>query len=57
MDEEIILSGYCRAIDQSRMVTAEIYDGEKTADCAYPDCPYAPTCKIGQQLQAFFEAK
>lgn len=51
MEEEIIVSGYCRALDQSRMVTLEWYNGQWEADCAWPDCPHAPQCKIGQKME------
>ena len=49
--EERFLTGYCRAIDQSRTVCAELEDGDLTyIDCSYPTCPHAPTCPITQQL-------
>lgn len=51
MEEEIIVTGYCRAQDQSRMVTQELYDGKWEADCAWPDCPYGPQCKIAEKFQ------
>jgi hypothetical protein len=49
--EELFLTGYCRALDQSRTVCAEI-TAEKLeyVDCDYPACPYAPTCPIATQL-------
>ena len=52
MEQEITVSGYCRALDQSRIVFAEFYDGKWEADCAFPDCPYAPNCPIAEKLQA-----
>lgn len=52
MEQEVFLSGYCRAIDQSRMVTVEQWEGSWDADCAYPDCPYAPTCQIADKLRS-----
>ena len=52
MEEERTVSGYCRALDQSRIVFAEFYEGKWEADCAFPDCPYAPGCPIAQQLKA-----
>ena len=51
MEEEIIVTGYCRALDQSRMVTLEFYDGSWEADCAWPDCPCAPQCKLAEKMQ------
>ena len=51
MEKEIFLSGYCRALDQSRMVEVEITDDCVEADCAYPDCPHAPSCQIAQKIK------
>ena len=51
MEQEIFLSGYCRAIDQSRMVAVEITAGQADADCAFPDCPYAPNCQIAEKIR------
>ncbi len=50
MEKEIFVSGYCRALDQSRMVEVEIVDMQVSADCAYPDCPYAPNCQIAKKI-------
>ena len=46
MEEEYILSGYCRMLDQSRMVTLEIYDGQTESDCSFGSCPYESSCTI-----------
>lgn len=51
MEKELFVSGYCRAQDQSRMVEVEICDGEVSADCAYPECPYASNCQIAQKIK------
>jgi len=48
--DEQILSGYCRALDRSRMVVAEEDGGKWEADCAWPDCPHAPACEIAARL-------
>ena len=48
--EEAFFSGYCRAMDGSRTVTAEQVDGCWEADCAYPNCPFADGCTIGKSL-------
>lgn len=50
MEKEIFVSGYCRVLDQSRMVTVEITDDLVEVDCAYPDCPYAPGCPVAQKI-------
>ena len=51
MEKEIFVSGYCRVLDQNRMVAVEICDGEVDACCSYPDCHYAPTCPVAQKIQ------
>ena len=51
MEEEKFFSGYCRAIDASRTVTAEQWQGKWEADCAYPDCPHAPVCQIAEEIR------
>ena len=51
MEKELFVSGYCRALDQSRLVEVEINGTTVDADCAYPDCPYAPGCQIAQKIK------
>ena len=46
MEQEIIVTGYCRQLDSSRTVMVE--EGE--ADCLYPDCPYATDCPIAKTI-------
>ena len=51
MEDEKFISGYCRQIDGSRCVCAELTDGVlESADCAYATCPYAPACPIAAGL-------
>lgn len=51
MEEEKILSGYCRALDKSRIVIALWEAGKLTeADCDYPGCPHIQSCPIAEQL-------
>lgn len=38
--EEMILTGYCRCLDQSRMVTVEWEQSEPEADCSFAACPH-----------------
>lgn len=51
MEEELIFSGYCRQLDQSRMVTVEL-EGQQLADCdcCYGSCVYEPNCTIAQRI-------
>lgn len=51
MEKEFFVSGYCRVLDQSRMVAVEIVGNQVDADCSYPDCPYAPNCQIAIKIQ------
>lgn len=51
MELEHFLSGYCRCIDQSRIVTAITGNGKLTeADCSFGQCPYEGSCPIAAQL-------
>lgn len=51
MEQEAFLSGYCRTLDESRMVTAEIVNGKIEVDCSYVNCPYTPTCQIAMKIR------
>ena len=52
MEQEHFLSGYCRTMDESRMV-AVVTDEHKLieADCCYESCPYIPSCTIAHRIQ------
>ena len=46
MEKEIFISGYCRAIDQSRMVELVTEDGELVeVDCCFGSCVHDPTAR------------
>ncbi len=49
--DELFASGYCRAMDCSRTVTAEKEDSLWRTDCAAPDCPYCGSCPIIKALE------
>lgn len=49
---EQCFSGYCRALDASRVVMADTDDG--AADCDFPACLHAPVCKIAAELREFW---
>ena len=52
MEKEIFLSGYCRCLDNSRMVCAILEDGKLTeVDCNMGACPYEGECTIAQKIQ------
>lgn len=48
---ETFITGYCRALDKSRIVLLE--DGE--ADCAFENCPHVSVCEIGKKIAAILE--
>ena len=51
MEEELFFTGYCRQLDQSRMVTIEIENSQLTeCDCCYGGCVYEPNCTVAQQI-------
>ena len=58
MSEEKIISGYCRVLDQGRMVTVE-WDGPELldADCCYGACVHQSACEIGKAITALLEAQ
>lgn len=57
MEKEAFFTGYCRQLDQSRMVAAEADGSELTeVDCSYETCPYNPSCTIAQKIREFLEA-
>ena len=56
MEREAFFSGYCRQIDESRMVTAEAEDGTLTSiDCAYETCPHTQSCTVAQKITQFLQ--
>ena len=51
MEEELFFTGYCRQLDQSRMVTIELENGKLTeCDCCYGGCVYEPNCTVAKQI-------
>ncbi len=52
MEREDFISGYCRVLDQSRMVTVVTEDGKLLeTDCCYLDCVHAPNCIIAKAIE------
>ena len=52
VEQENFLSGYCRCMDGSRMVTVMTEDHTLTeTDCNYPDCPYTNECVIAAGIR------
>lgn len=51
MEQEKLISGYCRAVDQSRMVMVEYEDARLLSeDCGYGSCPYETSCTVGKAI-------
>jgi len=58
METESFFSGYCRQIDNSRMVAAVQENGVLIeVDCCYPDCPHAPDCTVAEKVNEFLQEK
>lgn len=58
MEKETFLSGYCRTIDNSRMVAVEIDGGELLeADCSFDDCPFTGQCVIARGIRELLGEK
>ena len=58
MEQEHFFTGYCRTIDQSRMVTVEIDDGGLIeVDCCYETCVHAPNCTIAEEIRKALQEK
>jgi hypothetical protein len=52
MEKETFLSGYCRTIDNSRMVEVITEDGKLLeVDCCYDCCLHKPNCTIAQSIE------
>jgi len=56
MERETFVSGYCRAIDESRMVAVEADDNTLTCiDCSFETCPHTHNCTIAQAITQFLQ--
>ena len=56
MEKESFFSGYCRTIDESRMV-AVVTEGTilTEVDCCYENCIHTPNCIIAKEIRALLE--
>ena len=56
MERESFFSGYCRQIDQSRMVAVEAEGNQLIeTDCLFDTCPYSTECTIHQKIERFLK--
>ena len=54
MEREDFFSGYCRCIDNSRMVALVTVDGKiDEVDCNYENCPHKNECQIAKKIDGF----
>lgn len=52
METEKFLSGYCRQLDNARMVEVLVTDGELSeVDCCFGSCVYESSCLIAKEIQ------
>jgi len=53
MEEEKMISGYCRQLDGSRMVEVILENGRiAEVDCCYGNCIHQTACSIAQAVDA-----
>lgn len=56
MEKEAFFSGYCRCLDNSRMVSVFIEDCQLSeVDCSFESCPHTPNCTIAKSIQELLE--
>ena len=57
MEKESFFSGYCRTIDNSRMVAVET-EGTKLieVDCSFESCPFTGECTIAKEIRELLGA-
>ena len=56
MTDELIVTGYCRKTDMSRVIVCEPETDENGetvlyTDCFYPECEFSETCKLIERLR------
>lgn len=52
MEQEFFFTGYCRQIDQSRMVCIVLENGEiEECGCCFGSCLYEPECPVAAQIR------
>ena len=52
MEQEFFFTGYCRTIDQSRMVTVVTENNTLSeVDCCYETCIHAPNCTVANEIK------
>ena len=56
MEQEYYFTGYCRTLDQSRMVEV-ITEGKQLldVDCCYESCIHRPNCTIASEIETLLK--
>lgn len=56
MEEEKFITGYCRQLDESRMVCI-LHRGStlEECDCCYGSCLYQAECRVAAQIRQLLE--
>lgn len=58
MELEHFITGYCRSIDQSRMVTVVTEDAQLCeVDCCFESCVHQPNCTVAAEIRALLKEK
>ena len=53
MELEKFISGYCKQLDDARMVEVILENGEITeVDCCYGSCIYQANCPIAREIES-----
>lgn len=56
METEKFISGYCRQLDQSRMVCIVLEGGKlEECDCCFGSCIYEDECPVAAQIRRAVE--
>ncbi|MBR6952124.1 MAG: hypothetical protein IKH56_10435 [Oscillospiraceae bacterium] len=51
MKDELIVTGYCRKLDGSRVLCCEWESGGWSTDCLYPACEFASVCSLIEKVK------
>ena len=58
MEKESFLTGYCRCLDESRMVVAVTEDSKLLeVDCSFETCIHSPNCTVAESIRQLLQNK
>ncbi len=56
MEKEYFFTGYCRQLDQSRVVAVVVEDCELSeVDCCFETCIHALSCTVAEEIRNLTE--